>query len=383
MQYPVASGEQILPSKFTTQEVGGFSVVIPPGKRAVSVKVDQVITAGGLLQPGDHVDVIATLNKQVAGKDMSEIFLQNVEVLAVAQNYEGQPADAPANSAEQVVGKVQAATAKVNVTATPADAQPKIQPNARTVTLAVTPEEAQRLVLADDTAQLRLAVRPKNDTALIDTPETTITTLRGPVERPAAEIQSIRFSPTTAKAGDTLKVEIVLKNTGDKPLKSQEPKSEFTYVQGQTYFSQNYPSMKDAYRVGVSFDGRASTPYPYRWGWDGELKPGATTTVIGYIKLTYDIKPTNFWAGVIQEPSNVLQDNVGTTLITVLPTNTAVIAVDAANVRSGPDIASSVIDKLKYGTIVPILGQEKDWFKVKLPDGREGFVAAGWIIAPH
>jgi N-acetylmuramoyl-L-alanine amidase len=62
--------------------------------------------------------------------------------------------------------------------------------------------------------------------------------------------------------------------------------------------------------------------------------------------------------------------------------NVAVVSVDAANVRSGPDISSSVIDQLKYGTQVPIVGQQQDWFKVKLPDGREGFVAAGWIIAP-
>jgi hypothetical protein len=135
--------------------------------------------------------------------------------------------------------------------------------------------------------------------------------------------------------------------------------------------------------VGLSFDGHPSAPFPYRWGFVGELAPGAQTTISGSVKMTYDVKPTNFWVGLIQEPDTVLQDNEGTTLITVLPSNVAVVSVDAANVRSGPDLASSVLTKLPYGTEVPILGQEKDWFKVKLADGREGYVAAGWIIAPE
>lgn len=382
LQYPVASGEQILPSKFATGEPTGLAVVVPPGKRAISVKVEQVVTAGGLLQPGDHVDVIGTFNKETAGKDESLIFLQNAEVLAIDQTYAGEPPDEMDTAANEPIGKV-----GVSPQGTPTPAvetvRPKVYPSAKTVTLAVTPEEAQRLALADQVGQLRLAVRAPNDTTTSDTAETTITTLRGPVEVSTAQIQSVRFSPTTLKAGDTLKVEIAVKNTSDKPIKSQEPKSGFTYVQGQTYFSQNYPSVNNTWRVGVSFDDHASAPFPYRWGWDGDLAPGATTTVVGYIKLTYDVKPTNFWAAMIQEPSTVVQDNVGTTLITVLQANTAVISVDAANVRSGPDIASSVIGKLNYGTEVPILGQEKDWFKVKMPDGTQGYVAAGWIIAPQ
>jgi pilus assembly protein CpaB len=380
--YPLASGEQILPTKFATAAPTGMSIVIPPGKRAVSAKVDQVVTAGGLLEPGDHVDVIGTFNADKAGKDESVIFLQNVEVLAIDQAYEGQPSDAVDATQNQQIAKVGVAP---QGTSTPVveSVRAPVYPNAKTVTFALGPEEAQRLTLADSVGQLRLAVRAPNDTTASDTVETTISTLRGPVEQPTAEILSVSFSPTTLKAGDTLKVQFTVKNTSDKPIKSQDPKSGFTYVQGQTYFSQNFPSVKDTWRVGVSFDDHASAPFPYRWGWDGDLAPGATTSVTGFVKLTYDFKATNFWAGMLQEPSTVVQDNVGTALITVLPENTAVISVDAANVRSGPDIASSIIGKLNYGTEVPILGQEKDWFKVKLPDGREGFVAAGWIIAPQ
>jgi len=259
----------------------------------------------------------------------------------------------------------------------------KAQPEAKTVTLAVGPEEAQRLVLSEDAGQLRLALRPAKDTSTVELPEATLSQIRAPIEQPSVQITSVQFSPTTAKAGDTLKVQMVVKNTSNKPVPSQGPNPEFTYVQGQTYFSQNFPSEDAKFRVGVSFDGHPSAPFPYRWGFGGDLAPGASATIVGYVKLTYDLKPTNFWAGVIQEPASVVQDNVGPTLVTVLPANVAVIAVDAANVRSGPNVASSVISKLNYGTEVPIVGQEKDWFRIKLPDGREGFVAAGWIIAPQ
>jgi len=55
-------------------------------------------------------------------------------------------------------------------------------------------------------------------------------------------------------------------------------------------------------------------------------------------------------------------------------------AVDAANARSGPSIASSVVDQVPYGAELEIVGQSADWFQVKLPDQRVAWVAAGWIV---
>jgi hypothetical protein len=135
--------------------------------------------------------------------------------------------------------------------------------------------------------------------------------------------------------------------------------------------------------VGLNLDGHPAAPFPYRWGLGGDLQPGASTTIVGLVKLTYDITATTFWAGVIQEPDNVLQDNQHPTLVTVLPANLAVVTVHLANVRSGPNLASSIVDGLTYGTQVPLLGQENDWYKIKLADGRVGYVAAGWIVAAN
>ena len=403
-QFPIASGEQILPMKFTTvKSETGLAYTIPPGKLAIAVNASDVIDVGGLIQLGDRVDVFATFDKETMGKDTSMLFLQNVEVLAVAQHYQGEPVvvptPAPQSLPEKAVGAVAGAltpsasptgqTVSASPTAAPvpsatATAVPaRPAPEAKTVTLAVSPDEAERLVLAEKNGQIRFALRPAADSSIANLQDATLSTIRTNIAPAAALITGVRISPTDLRAGDTLKVEITVKNTSDKTIASQDPKPEFTYIQGQTYYSEKYPSQAGKLRVGINIDGQASAPFPYRWGLGGDLPPGSSTTVVGYIKLTYDIKPTNFWAGLIHEPENVIQDNEGITLVTVVPVNVAVVSVDAANVRSGPDISSSVVGKLAYGTQVPILSQEKDWFRVQLPDGKTGFVAAGWIIAPQ
>jgi hypothetical protein len=151
-------------------------------------------------------------------------------------------------------------------------------------------------------------------------------------------------------------------------------------VQGQTYYSQQFPSEAGTWRVGVGSASLDATELPFRWGLGGDLAPGASTTVEGEVKVIYDFKPTNFWAAVVEEPANIVQTGIGMTMITALPENIAVVSVDVANIRSGPSIASSVIDQMKYGTQLQILGQSADWFKVQLPDKRQGWVAAGWIV---
>jgi pilus assembly protein CpaB len=55
---PVVQSEPILPSKLASKEAGaGLPPVIPPGMRAVSVRVNEVIGVAGYVLPGNHVDV--------------------------------------------------------------------------------------------------------------------------------------------------------------------------------------------------------------------------------------------------------------------------------------------------------------------------------------
>jgi hypothetical protein len=207
-----------------------------------------------------------------------------------------------------------------------------------------------------------------------------LTTLASPIQVAAGQIIATEISPTNTKVGDILDIKITVRNTSDKPLQTMGPEPGFTYIQGQTYFTQQYASDPGKWRVGLGSAGLDTTELPYRWGLGGDLAPGATTTVSGHIKITQDFKTTNFWASLVNEPSTIVQTGVGMTLVTSMLRNLAIVAVDAANVRSSPSIAASVIDQVKYGTELQIVGQSADWFKVKLPDQREGWVAAGWIV---
>jgi Flp pilus assembly protein CpaB len=387
---PVAAGEQILSHRLGNPDqpdIKKFADLVPAGKRAMSVTFTELSTAGGLIAPGDHVDVIGVFNKNTMGKDQSMLLLQDVLVLAVAQSTSADqlPRQSGAASSQAATqGGASALLAHSGATVpipqpTPASV-PFAPAQTRTVTLAVDPEAAERLALAEDYGKLRYIVRPGNERNQSAVLPADLTTLSSPIQVAAGQIVATEISPTNTKVGDTLDISITVKNTSDKPLQTMGPQPGFTYVQGQTYFTQQFASDPGKWRVALGSAGLDATEMPYRWGLGGDLAPGATTTVTGHVKITQDFKTTNFWAALVNEPSTIVQTGVGMTLVTSLPENLAIVAVDAANVRSGPSIASSVIDIVKYGTELQIVGQSADWFKIKLPDQREGWVAAGWIV---
>jgi pilus assembly protein CpaB len=395
IEVPVVAGEQILSSKFAADQVTStFADSIPAGKRAVAFNVNEIIGAGGLIVPGNFVDVIVTY-EEPGGVSRATVVLQNVQVLALSQSYDRELPAEPATPAPARTG-----TPTPGAAGTPVSLQKTLQhPDAHTVTLALAPDQAEQMVLAEEHGTVRLALRRSDDSAVTQVPDVVITSIpASPTPNPETtgtpqasvtaestesplQITEVNIAPTTLHPGDILKVEVTVKNTSDHIVESQGPDPQYTYVQGQTYFSQNFPSVTGKYRVGLTFNGHAAAPYPYRWGLGGDLQPGASTTIVGLVKMTYDVSTTTFWAGIIQEPADIVLDQQGQTLVTVLPANVAVIVVHDVHVRSGPDTASSIVDTIDYGTQVPILGQVNDWYRIKLPDGREGYVAAGWIVA--
>ncbi len=389
---PVAAGQQILAPFLANPDqpdVKKLADLVPTGKRAMSVTFSELNTAGGLITPGDYVDVIGVFNRNTLGKDQSMLLLQDVLVLAVAQSTsvdqlprQGAPASSTQAQAAQAAlpPPTRGASSSVPLPQ-PTPASVAFAPaQTRTVTLAVDPEAAERLALAEDYGHLRYIVRPGVERTQSSVIPADLSTLASPIQVAAGQIIATEISPTNARVGDTLDVSITVRNTSDKPLQSMGPEPGFTYVQGQTYFTQQFASDPGKWRVALGTAGLDSTELPYRWGLGADLAPGATTTVTGHVKITQDFKATNFWAALVNEPSTVVQTGVGMTLVTSLPQNLAIVAVDAANVRSSPSIASGVLDQVKYGTELQIVGQSADWFKVKLPDQREGWVAAGWIV---
>jgi pilus assembly protein CpaB len=128
----IMANEPILESRLSG-EGAGLTVRLEPGKRAMAVRVDEIIGVSGFIVPDDRVDVIVTTTPP--GNDnrdarLSKIVLQNKRVLSVAQ------------STEQKDGKPQVA---------------------RSITLEVSPEEAEKLSLAYQEGPIVLALRGVGD----------------------------------------------------------------------------------------------------------------------------------------------------------------------------------------------------------------------------
>jgi pilus assembly protein CpaB len=118
----------------------GLPVVIPEGKRAVSVRVNEVIGVAGYVLPGTKVDVLATASPTDKREDMTtKLVLSNVQVLAAGTKIE--------QDGEQ--GKPMS----VNV-----------------VTLLVTPEESEKLTLGATEGKIQLALRNPLDKEMPETP---------------------------------------------------------------------------------------------------------------------------------------------------------------------------------------------------------------------
>jgi pilus assembly protein CpaB len=139
----IAAGEQILPHD-VSQEVfgGGLAQLVPEGRRAVSIAISNASAAGGLVSPGDHVDVIAIFDEELRGEAGTTIIAQNVTILALSQLVLGE---------ELSVGET-----------SPTAGQ---SPNAvaTTVTVAVSLEDAQRIALAEAFGDLRVFLRHPDD----------------------------------------------------------------------------------------------------------------------------------------------------------------------------------------------------------------------------
>ena len=140
----VMRGEPILESKLTPAGTkGGLSAVIAEGKRAITVRVNDVVGVAGFALPGSFVDIIVNTQKDAGKSDagqseqsISKIVLEKILVLAVAQ--------------------------EVNRDET----KPKV---VNAVTLEVSPVEAEKLDLARSVGSLSLVLRNQVEQRPVDT----------------------------------------------------------------------------------------------------------------------------------------------------------------------------------------------------------------------
>jgi pilus assembly protein CpaB len=159
----VAAGEPVLEAMLLPEGTeAGLPSVIGDEKRAVSVKVDQVIGVAGFVTPGTRVDVLVTLRRidLPKGEPETKIVLQDVPVLAIDQRVE------EAESGEPQV---------VNV-----------------VTLEVAPSDAEKLVFSAHEGRLQLALRNRVDVEQVTTEAVGVADVMGEKKRVARKSSAPR-----------------------------------------------------------------------------------------------------------------------------------------------------------------------------------------------
>lgn len=156
-RFPIAAGEQITPGKLgldTVKDENDLALVLDPGMRGFAVEATEVSAVGGLILPGNFVDVIVVINYGDRGFVDNRAFtiLEKIEVLSVAQEAQ-EPVPAIASGTDEGATD-EAAVAQGIRGQRPDDVER--QPGARSVTLAVTPAQARLLALlqAGGTGQL-------------------------------------------------------------------------------------------------------------------------------------------------------------------------------------------------------------------------------------
>jgi len=161
-RFPIAVNEQVLTNKIVslagTASTGrSLSYVVPQGKRAIAISASDVTNAGGLLLPGDYIDIVAIYDvefpgraggdRQNAASFVAHTVLQNVQILAIAQN---------------VVDLVPEATPSANGQQA-RNTEGKSTPGAATITLALSPQDAEKIYLAESNGKLRFSLRAYGD----------------------------------------------------------------------------------------------------------------------------------------------------------------------------------------------------------------------------
>ena len=137
LAYPVKSGEMILWGLIEGKRVPTFSTRVDEGHRAMTVPVDEINSISGLLEPGDVIDLMATVSQK--DKKITFPLLQGVEVMATGQR----SVDDPKSGTRR---------------------------DYSTVTLNTTPEQAKNIIVARDAGKITALLRnPKDKQALGET----------------------------------------------------------------------------------------------------------------------------------------------------------------------------------------------------------------------
>src|SRR5579872_1318838 len=146
---PIFDKEPIIESRLAPRGAGGgLASMIPPGLRAVAIRVNEVVGVAGFVVPGMRVDIlISGTSPRIDGTlgTITKTLLQNIEVLSAGQDFKKD-----------------------------AEGKPIL---VQVVNLLVTPEEAEQLSLASNNTTIQLVLRNPLDRAVAKTPGTAVAKL--------------------------------------------------------------------------------------------------------------------------------------------------------------------------------------------------------------
>lgn len=142
----VKPGELILWSMLEGKKVPTFSTRVSAGHRAITVAVDEINSISGLLEPGDRVDLMVTLDQKGAKHTLP--LLQSVQVMATGQR----SVDDPKSGERRQYS---------------------------TVTLDTTPEQAHNLIVAREAGRITALLRNPTDTRALPGAEFDLATVLG------------------------------------------------------------------------------------------------------------------------------------------------------------------------------------------------------------
>lgn len=130
LAYPVKSGEMILWSLLEGRKSPSFSARVAAGRRAMTVPVDEINSISGMLEPGDTIDLMVTIERK--DKKITFPLLQSVRVMATGQR----SADDPKSGERRQYS---------------------------TVTLDTSPAQAQRIIVAREAGKITALLRNPQD----------------------------------------------------------------------------------------------------------------------------------------------------------------------------------------------------------------------------
>jgi pilus assembly protein CpaB len=146
---PIFAKEPVIESRLAPKGAGGgLAAMIPPGMRAVPVRVNEVVGVAGFVVPGMRIDVLISGSRPNGDQNLGTItrtLLQNLEVLSAGTDFKKDPEGKPVQ--------------------------------VQVVNLLVTPEQAELLSLASAQTQIQLVLRNPLDRNVTQTPGTALALL--------------------------------------------------------------------------------------------------------------------------------------------------------------------------------------------------------------